>query len=48
MPNEQMAGNDTAEPSGERIGLAGTAVARPVPDGTKGAVVRNVEPLIAC
>ena len=50
MPNEQVASNDEAQPSRERIGL-GLAPLSPdlrgqldVPDGTRGAVVRNVEP----
>ena len=50
MPNEQTASNDTAQPSRERIGLALAPLSPDlrgqldVPDGTHGAVVRNVEP----
>jgi serine protease Do len=50
MPNEQTASNDTAEPSHERIGLALAPLSPDlrgqldVPDGTRGVVVRNVEP----
>lgn len=50
MPNEQVAGNDRSQESGERIGLALVPLSPDlrnqldVPDGTRGAVVRNVEP----
>jgi serine protease Do len=50
MPNEQVAGNDRAQEPRERIGLALAPLSPDlrneldVPDGTRGAVVRNVEP----
>ena len=50
MPNEQVATNESAQPSRERIGLALAPLSPDlrgqleVPDGTQGAVVRNVEP----
>jgi len=50
LPNEQTANNETTQPSRERIGLALAPLSPDlrgqldVPDGTKGAVVRNVEP----
>jgi serine protease Do len=50
MPNEQTANNDTNQPSRERVGLALAPLSPElrgqldVPDGTRGAVVRNVEP----
>jgi serine protease Do len=50
MPNEQTASNDTGPSSHERIGLALAPLSPDlrnqldVPDGTHGAVVRNVEP----
>ena len=50
MPNEQTASNDTAQQSRERIGLALAPLSPDlrgqldVPDGTRGVVVRNVEP----
>ena len=50
MPNEQTASNDTGPSSHERIGLALAPLSPDlrnqldVPDGTQGAVVRNVEP----
>jgi serine protease Do len=50
MPNEQVANNENAQPSHERIGLALAPLSPDlrnqldVPDGTRGVVVRNVEP----
>jgi serine protease Do len=50
LPNEQTASNESAQPSHERIGLALAPLSPDlrdqldVPDGTSGAVVRNVEP----
>jgi serine protease Do len=50
MPNEQVASNENAQPSRERIGLALAPLSPDlrsqleVPDGTHGVVVRNVEP----
>jgi serine protease Do len=50
LPNEQLASNDTGEPSHERIGLALAPLSPDlrnqldVPDGTHGVVVRSVEP----
>jgi serine protease Do len=50
MPNEQTASNDTAQQSRERIGLALAPLSPElrgqleVPDGTRGVVVRTVEP----
>ena len=50
MPNEQVASNDTAQQPRDRIGLALAPLSPDlrsqldVPDGTRGVVVRNVEP----
>jgi serine protease Do len=50
MPNEQVASNDQTQEPRERIGLALAPLSPDlrgqldVPDGTRGAVVRNVEP----
>ena len=50
LPNEQLASNETGEPSHERIGLALSPLSPDlrnqldVPDGTRGVVVRSVEP----
>jgi len=50
LPNEQLASNDTTAKSQERIGVALAPLSPElrgqldVPDGTRGVVVRNVEP----